>query len=236
MSVQSAHNGTNSAVSSLAATFGAGVGSGNLVRGFVAWNTSNTANLTSVSDDKGNAYSIVDKIADATDGTCMGSFYLGGITNSPTVITANLNTTSAMTIVASEESGLSTLALDGHSGQSQTNPGTGTNAISSGNTTTTIDGDLICSAVMRGSANLTNTVVGTGFSARESDTSSATQLKAEDLVQGTAGAISSTWTDAINGTSSVFTTLMMAFKVTAADGIGSSNMMSSPGRFIGWTA
>lgn len=240
MSVQSAHNGTNSAVNSLAATFGAGVSNNNLVRGFVYWATGNTTHLSTVADDKGNSYTIVDKVADAGDAVCLGSFYKEGITNAPTVVTATLGVSlnAAMTIVVAEESGLATAsALDTHAGQTQTNPGLGTDAISSGNGTTTQDGDLICSGVIRGSiGSLTNTVAGTGFSTRESDTSVSMHIKAEDLIQGTLGAIAGTWTDATSGNASVYTTLMMAFKAAAADGIGSSNMMSSPGRFIGWTA
>lgn len=234
MSVQSAHNSSASNVSSLAATFGSAVSNNGLVRGFVSWDDSNLAALTGVTDDMSNSYTIVDKVADAVQGWAVASFYKEGITNGPTVITANINpgNPKPMNLCIAEESGFS--ALDGHAGQQQTTPGTGANAISSGNVTTTVDGDLICSCVI--DLNLTNAVHGTNFSDRESDTAVSTKMKCEDLTQTSLGAIAGTWTDAVRGGNDRYITLAMAFKAAATGGIASANMMSSPGRFIGWTA
>lgn len=213
--VQSAHNSTGSSVGLLTATFGATVANNGLVRGFVSWDNADLTFLTTIVDDKGNSYTIVDKVADVGQGRAAASFYKEGITNAPTVITVNLDPvnfkTAPITICIAEESGIATAsALDGHAGQQQTNPGTGADAISSGNATTTANGNLVCSAVVSG--NVTNTVKGTGFTDRESDTAVGTKMKCEDLTQSSAGAIPGTWTDTVNGGADTYITLTMAFK------------------------
>lgn len=99
--------------SSLAATFGASVTSGNIITGFAAWvgTSDGTDFLTNITDNQGNAYTI----GANSRGFLTGSnYYLipfwsnNVVTNAPTTITAtvNVNTTTFAVVMIDEWSGL----------------------------------------------------------------------------------------------------------------------------------
>lgn len=235
--VQSAKNAVDAANNAIACTFGAAVTSGSLVRGFVSWGTDVTTDLTSVTDDQGNTYTIVDRsLSSSGDGQCLASFYKANITNAPTVITANFGSSiSFRAIVAGEESGLDTTSpLDGNTITIKTSPGTGTDLLATTNITTTVDGDLICSGVV---CTVDGTVgaiaVGTGFTIREAETSATLQIKSEDTTQVTHGAVAGTWTDSTRGNTFRYIVAVMAFKPGVTPPPPTVN--NPPGRrLIGW--
>lgn len=212
--VQNANGGSAGAVTSTAAT-GSAIGNGNVVCGVVFWhNTSGT--LTSITDDKGNTYTIVDKIQDAGGGNFFNaSFYLTNITNGPSTITANLNSsTTGAQITWDEYSGLSSGAsLDGHNGQSQNSPGTGADAISSGSFATAFNGDLIWAG---GYAGNQITGAGTGFALRLNGVSSngIVFLFTEDKTQSAAGSVAGTATDTAHGSSESTNVVALAIGVS----------------------
>lgn len=219
--VQNANGGSSGAVTSFAAT-GSAIGSGNVVCGVAFWhNTSGT--LTSITDDKGNTYTIVDKIQDAGGGNFFNaSFYLTNITNGPSTITANLGaSTTGAQITWDEYSGLSASAtLDGHFGQSQSSPGTATDAISSGSFTTALNGDLIwCGGYTGGGTS----VAGTGFTLRLNNVISngIVFLVTEDKTQATAGSVAGTYTDSTVHTE---TTNIVALAIGVSGGGGDTLM------------
>lgn len=220
--VQDAHNsdGAVANVTSFSATFGVAVGSGNLVVGVVTWDSaSGQGTLNTVTDNKGNTYTISDSINSAGDTQQAASFSLGNVTGGPTVITANFTSTGGgdhwITIVVSEYSGGPAAAdfRDGHTGQLQTAVGTGANAISSGNITTTANGDLIWGATVSPTSTPTATA-GTGFTLRGSDITN-TFTYDEDQVQTTAGSIAATFTASASAANWI--TFLIAFKITAGD-------------------
>lgn len=79
-------------------------------------------------------------------------------------------------------------------GQYQATPGTGTDAITSGTTSPSVDGCLIHSTVVFGNSTPTTTTVGTGFTSAVNDLATA-QVATEFLTQGTHATIAGTWTE-----------------------------------------
>lgn len=193
-------------VTSIAATFSAAVTSGNAVVGVAAVGNSNPSALSTITDDKGNNYTIVRKTADATNGELLATFYLLNITNAPTVITANFSgTESDSGISMMEVSGVATSsALDVETGQVEATPGTGTDALNSTAVTTTTAGQFIFAGAVRtgnrggGSAEFTP---GTGFTEpanAEWITNGHIALSSEYQIQGSAGSIDGTFTVVTN--------------------------------------
>lgn len=131
----------------IAATVSA-VGSGNAICGIVSWDNTGVT-LSTVTDNQGNTYNLETSILNASDGQNFAAFSLTNITNAPTVITANFSATVDFRAIGVDEfSGGSTASTDerdgsAHGGQYQTTPGTGTDAVTSGTFTTTVNGDLL---------------------------------------------------------------------------------------------
>lgn len=119
------------------------VSNNSLVVGFATCN--NAATINTVTDDKGNSYTLLDLLNDTNNFERQVLFYKEGITNGPTVVTANLSiSTDFRRMAASEYSGILTAAaIDGHNGQIIATPGTGANVLNPGAFTTTGNGDLI---------------------------------------------------------------------------------------------
>jgi len=94
----------------------------------------------------------------------------------------------------------------------QTNPGTGTDNISSGNITTAANGDTIVSGLIDASQ---FSAVGTGYTLFPGVTIATDFNYLEYKTQASAGAVAGTWTDSVGGGSELTATAIMAFK--AAD-------------------
>jgi hypothetical protein len=96
-------------VSSVCVTLTSTVGFGNFVCGAVVFGQSGASapTLSSVKDDKGNTYTVVDTFYDNTNFECTATFYLANITNGPKTITATLAAASPgyVRMVAAEYSG-----------------------------------------------------------------------------------------------------------------------------------
>ena len=147
----SATSALSPTAATIAVSFPSVVTSGNTVAGFVTWGSDIATNLSTVTDDKGNTYTIVRK-TNSTGGhnQSIASFYLQNIINSPQTLTATFSPAMAWRGIAVHEiSGLCTTAttpscatpLDQETGQAQTTPGTGTDLVTSGPVTTTKSGD-----------------------------------------------------------------------------------------------
>lgn len=203
--------------SSIAVTISA-VGSGNAICGFVAWDTTlANANCTSVTDDQGNTYNLETAVNDTPTGRAV-AFSRTNITNAPTVITANFDLSPQFRVILVDEfSGASTASSDerdgsAHGGQLQASPGTGTDAITSGTFTTTVNGDLLW-----GGGDGGNTVTlasnGTSFSTGTQHTTDYAK-QTEYRTQATAGSgTAATFTQAVD-TNRV--TFLIAIKPAAA--------------------
>lgn len=223
--VQGIANFTSGGQTTITATFGAAITSGNAVVGAVHFDDNNTT-INSIADDKGNNYSFkstagagtqTDNVKEASGNFGVtANFVLGNITNAPTVITVTFSSTSGGPhIVADEFSGIfaNTAPVEAHAGQVQTAPGTGTDALTSGPITPATNGDLIYGVTVE-NEDSTLSSSGTGFTSTGLDTGPGThRLTSEWLVQGSAGSIAATFTSATGTNSS---TLVMALKAAGA--------------------
>ncbi|HMH95641.1 MAG TPA: hypothetical protein VK577_03560 [Bradyrhizobium sp.] len=203
---------------SLGVTLGAAVGSGNSVCGWVSWGQNGTTNLSSVTDDKGNTYTISDRLADAVNAQAGAMFFLGNITNAPTVITANFSPSqSFLQIGADEYSGVlaATNSSDGHHVAAAVQTGsTATDFLSSGNFTTAVNGDLIYGVTID-TSNATLASTGTGYTQRQTNINQV-DTTSEDKVQSTAGSVAATFTTSNAG--SRYITFAVAIQPAAAGG------------------
>jgi hypothetical protein len=77
--VQGNHAGANANSTSIAVTLTNPVGSGNTVCGAVTFDSGSGANISSITDDKGNAYTISDNVNDGTNfqrmAVCLGQYH-----------------------------------------------------------------------------------------------------------------------------------------------------------------
>jgi hypothetical protein len=185
----------------IAVTLDVAVYSGNFVCGAVSYNRNHT--LSSVTDDKGNSYNLETAIDDTANGQKTCGFSRGNITNGPTIITATFaDGTNARSIVVDEFYFIlaSTDPRDAHGGQAMANStGTGANAVTSGNFTTTVNGDLLYGVeanVSAGDDGSTTVSAGTTTNATYaltgtdsgSSSNQAAQIKSEWAVQSAASA------------------------------------------------
>jgi len=166
--VQVAHNSAvyNTDATTIAATFGSAVGSGSMVVGIATFTGGTWADFTSITDDQGNTYTIIDHQSD--EGTLFTLiFYKHNITNAPTVITMNLSVAHQRRAISIREvSGLGTSdPLDGFQ-VFGTNSNTGTDTGRSRGYDSRWDGSYIFGGINDYSGGLAaNTYsAGTGFS------------------------------------------------------------------------
>lgn len=208
---------SNSAASgtSITVTLSA-VGSGNAVCGCVGFSSAET--IVSVKDNNNNDLNVETEITDTGNTQKFAAFSKTNITNAPTSITVTFNANcSFLEIIAEEFSGGSTASIDerdgaAHGGQFQTTPGTGTDAITSGTFTTTVNGDLLYGAVMNAN-NATLRTKGTNFTDGTNNTGQSYVIQTEYREQATAGAsTAATFTQAA-GVSNV--TFLIALKPAA---------------------
>lgn len=199
---------------SVSATFDSSVTAGNLIVAVVSINnTSETINSTT--DTQSNSYTPLDNPTDDSgNGQRAAAFYAENVTGGSVTVTANFSASVVGIIAIHEISGADiTSPEDGHAAQAQTNPGTGTDAVTSGDITPSADGAYIFGATFVSGGSTTPTI-GTNFALREQN---AFRVTTEDLIQGSAGAIAATFTT--TGAIDDFITFIVAFKPPAAGGV-----------------
>lgn len=194
--------------------FTGAVSSGGCVTVYIAYDS--TATISTVLDDKSNSYAVKSTITETPDAIKISQAVLGNITNGPTTITVTFTGTVANTAVSiAEWAGISAIAdptdvTGGQMAASSANP-------TSGNVTTTVDGDLVTGFAVNGSTNVIYTV-GSGFTAGQSTGTfftSTSSLAWEWLIQTTHGAIAGTWVDA---TATNYAANVLTLKAAAAGG------------------
>lgn len=216
--IQGITGGHGGSGATITLTFGSAISSGSTVCGGGQFASSTT--LTSVTDDKSNTYNVETNIT--ASGQTAFAFSLGNITNGPTTITITLGASSGFnSAVADEYSGALAASdpRDVHGGQTQNTPGTGADAYTSGNFTTTTNGDLLYGfTVTTNSATaISNFVAGTGFTIRSRDTPAGLgDALSEDRVQASAGSTAATFTDTTDTGTVVSITYLIAIKPAAS--------------------
>jgi hypothetical protein len=178
-----------------------------------------SANTPTVSDTQGNVWTKFTgaEIHDVAGGFTLTAFWAIAKNSLSTTIQFASDTPTESFMYGEYSGNADSSPADGSHGLDQTDPGT-TDGITSGNLTTTVDGDLIVGIEVYLSA--ADPVAGTGFTARAA--SSITGVPPfvntawEDKVQATHGAIAATWTH--TGGSSACMALAGAFTPAAAGG------------------
>lgn len=208
--VQSAELKENTGATTIAVTL-TGVTAGNLLVAYAEMGENNTIVL---SDDKGNTWANIDTV-DSDDVFApykLRTAYAKNVNSGTTVITATFGVSSdRRAIVVHEVSGCDTTApLDQHTAQLQTSPGTGTDAISSGAITPSVDGCYLfgCSALPEWTSPI---AAGTGFTQRQTENDGKPCYCTEDKVQTTAASIAATFTGVAGGTTK-YLSAIVAFK------------------------
>lgn len=226
------HKDNRTAVlTALSVTFDNPVGAGNTVVGAVAYDGA-TDLVTSIVDDQSNSYTKIDSLLDAaSDGRSIISFYCKNIINAPDTVTVNFSSGPAHSEVHVREAGsVDADPLDKHTAQVQINPGTGTDAITSGTQSTTTDGQYIAGFVFDPftTRDVGWTNPGTGFSNFDDigEVGNTYYLAGESLIQGSAGSIAATFTQASAGATDYG---VMLVTLKAAAGVGRGLMLTGVG-------
>lgn len=198
--VQSA-NGTGFASSTVTATFTTSNNTtGNILVAFANGGLAPTITFT---DGAGNTWTSIGTGTSGFSFTCQAGWaqvVSGGGTK--ITITANFTVASGnQTLIITELSGIDTTTPVDNFAYANTTFGTGTDAFSSGNFTTTNNGCLIYGAITDENGNANAFSAGTGFTRRESYTfdGGGRFAASEDLIQSTAGSIAATFTNTVGG-------------------------------------
>jgi hypothetical protein len=202
----------------VAVTFTSAVSSGSLVCGLLFW-SGTTDTITAIDDDKGNTYTKVDTLLNIeSDGRSALSFYAKNLTNAPQTITAHFSDTpSDKAITVREVSGAHhTTPLDKNVAAAQSNPGTGTDAITSGSQTTTTNGQYVAgfSTAPFAQHDVGWLNAGTGYSNKDDAGNVAASefyIASESRIQSAAGSIAATFTQASAGAEDYGTFLLTFF-------------------------
>lgn len=192
-------------------TFASNITAGSLVVCMAGWSAGGAVTLSSISDGT-NTYTTIDTFS--TGNSRLVTSYL---LNAPAGATTLTFTWTAdpvsIRLVCHEASGVATAAaLDQHTGQQQTNPGNGTNTISSTAVTTSTAGQYIFGCSFEYPVTGFTPAAGTGFTLREGPAGDAQAT--EDQVQSAAGSVTATFSPSAGGTSN-FLTAIATFKAPA---------------------
>lgn len=214
--VQSCSFSSNLTGTTLSCTL-TGVASGAVIAVFGTWDGT-SASLVSCTDGT-NSYTIVQTVQDLSNAVTDGDCYAKNVSAGTFTVTMTISVTKVFRRMAAIElSGRDLVSpLDCFAGQNQQLPGSGTDAVTSGTCTTTVDGADIVSSVMPTDSTDITMVAGTGFTLRENPTPNS--FRAESRTQTIAGSVAGTWSNAEPTTDA--TTLMMAFSPDVGLPIGS---------------
>lgn len=184
--------------------FDSAVTAGHLIAVGVTWD-STTVTLTSITDSLGNTYTLVGNPTSSITGRAAMS-YVPNVLGGANTVTATFSGSISSVICVQEISGANASSpLDQSALNAQTNPGTGTDAVTSGTVTTTTAGQYIFGFSGDSNSGATFTQ-GTGFTAADVGNAGA----AEYQVQGAAGSLAATFT--ISAGFAVTITGIMTFK------------------------
>lgn len=210
-------------------TFVSTPGAGNTIVCYTAWLTT-TSNITSVKDGNNTAYTVIDN---TTNGTLsQASDYVlansAGNTGAKSITVTWGADPGSGSLQCHEVSGVATSnVLDVHTINIQVNPGTGTNAVTSGNVTPTANGDYLFGASADGNAGTGTWVAGTNVAWTGEGTSGSWYFS-EQFVQTTAAAVAATFTNPNAFTQPI--TVIVALKVPSGP---SGSNIAGPSKLAG---
>jgi hypothetical protein len=195
---------------------------GNLmvVVGFVG----NVSQALTISDTQANTWTpFTNNVANDGHGDECKGWWAVSKNAVATVVTVGGNAGSLGAAAYAEYSGNDTVApADGDNSVAGVTGGTGTDGVTTASITTVADGDLIVACLADASRSAAPANPGTGFTSRAASTNASPALfgfRWEDKVQASHGAITPTYTDAVNG-ADAWTGEVAAFKAASGGGPG----------------
>lgn len=198
--------------SSVSVAFDSNPTAGNLICGFVSW--LGTVTLDSVTDSLSNSYTLVNNPTVVGDRRA-ATFYAMNVTGGACTVTATFSGSlggNAVSIVIHEASGCAiSSALDGNTIGSDDYFDAGTDVVTSGAVTPTLDGAYLAGFVM--CAGTQTWSAGTGWTGRANATGNP-NVASESYIQGTAASIAATFSATNSGWLYPLAGIM-AFKVAA---------------------
>lgn len=214
--VQECHNGAGSPGTTTDCQFGAYATAGNLIACYAT--DDSTTDTVTLADTQSNTYTVQSTYyTDATNTERAVGAYAKNITGGLVKVTATFSaSTNHRGLACHEISGMDTVdPTDGYVGQSQQNPGTGTDAVTSTTTATAGATGYLFGATYEGSAGCITVTAGTNWT----NVHSAGCQYPYTIARASAGAGSyaATYT-AASGTAD-YTTIIQAFKPAIAGGI-----------------
>lgn len=205
--VQSPTPATVFSGTTIALAYGSNVTAGSLLS---CWIYANHG-ISGVADSRSQTFSSAVNATDGATYSLANYYFLNTTAGADTVTVTFAGAVTYASLQCAEYSGVATSsALDQATSNSQTDPGTATNAITSGNVTTTTAGQLILgwtSALVVGAGTVS---AGTGYTGR---TNVFGDTLFEDQVQSSAGSIAATFTT--NLATADHITLISTFKAAA---------------------
>lgn len=196
------------------------LGAGSLLAGFAFWSSA-TDTITGVSDSAGNTWTVVGSSLIQASGYSLQGFYMANAAGSGTKPTVTVTFSAAQTnkgIILYEFSGAHTTApLDGQVATNVGSVGGGTDTVSSGNWTTSTNGDMLVGAMMSAGFSGSTITAGTSseaYTVDEFQNANSQSFAAEHATQATASASTLTKFSTSGFTSSVLLSAL-AFKVAA---------------------
>lgn len=206
--VQSPTAATAFSGTSINLAYGSNVTAGNLLVCYIYANHG----ISGVADSRSQTFSSAVNVTDGATYSIAIFYYANTTGGADTVTVTFAGAITYASLQCSEYSGVATSSpLDKFASNSQTDPGTASNAITSGNVTTTTNGQLIVgwtTALVVGAGTVS---AGTGYTGR---TNVFNDTLHEDQVQTSAGSIAATFTT--NHATSDYITLIATFKAPAA--------------------
>jgi hypothetical protein len=206
--VQSPTAATAFSGTSINLAYGSNVTAGNLLVCHVYANHG----ISSVADSLTQTFTAAVNLTDGSTYSVATFYYANTAGGADTVTVTFAGAITYASLQCSEYSGVQTSSpLDQTTSNNQTDPGTGTDAVTSGNVTTTTDGQLIVgfsTALVVGAGTLS---AGTNYTAR---TNVFGDTLCEDRVQTSAGSIAATFTNSLS--TADFITLISTYKAASA--------------------
>ena len=209
--VQSASGNDNYNTASASAKFSSNVTANDAIAVFCVWG-SLSQTLNSVTDTQGNTFTLVANPTNGGYGRAAMAYAIARSSGSDTVSCNFSSASIGKSIIVHEISGVNTSTpLDGQKMNVQNSPGGGTNAITSGSITTTVNGDYILGFTFNDSANQADWNAGTGHTKRQDLQVQSYAAASEDKAQTLSGSVAATFT-ATAATFGRFITGIMAFR------------------------
>jgi hypothetical protein len=197
------HDNSGTALSSLSVTLNSAIAPGDTIVCYMFVGTTDPNVLSSVADDQGNTYNIIDRAADVNDVNILASAELTNINNGPKTITMNLSPATPFASMACDEySGVAKSAeIDAHTIAGDSMVSTASNAATTGNFTTG-SADFVSAGIIDATGSGSFWTAGTlplPFTLRQNLGGSNVGIATEDARQTSAGTVAGTFTQSISG-------------------------------------